>query len=271
MFRKNLWQPPPTRSSDVNRSVSFGFQQIPETEKAGRIIRHFNTVADKYDFMNTLLSLGIHYWWKRTAVGMLHLAPGDKVIDVCGGTGDLAILASRAVGESGKVVIYDINENMMRVGRKNLNRSAEGRRIGWIGGDAESISFPANTFDAAMVGFGIRNLTHMEQGFGEMRRVLKPGGKIMCLEFSKPTAPFFRRLYDLYSFYVMPFLGELLAGSRQAYTLLPESIRTFPPPHDLAALLRKIGFRRVVYRRLTNGIAVVYLAEKDSRGGEVPG
>lgn len=262
MFGKNLWQPPPTRFSAPNRSVNFGFQQIPETEKAGRIIRHFDTVADKYDFMNTLLSFGIHYLWKRTAVGMLHLAPGDKVIDVCGGTGDLAVLASRDVGEAGHVIIYDINENMMRVGRKNLNRSAEGRRIIWARGDAESISFPENSFDAAMVGFGVRNLTHMDRGFGEMRRVLKPGGKMMCLEFSKPTSPFFRRLYDLYSFYLMPVLGEVLAGSRQAYTLLPESIRTFPSPHDLALLLRRVGFCRVVYRRLTNGIAVVHLAEK---------
>ena len=150
----------------------------------------------------------------------------------------------------------------MQVGRAKQNRSALRNRIECIQGDAESISFPDDTFDAAMVGFGIRNLTHMDLGFNEMHRVLKPGGKIMCLEFSKPTAPLFRWLYDIYSFYVMPLLGQVLVGSRQAYLLLPESIRMFPLPEEVSAVLRDIGFHNVTYRRLTNGIAVVHVAEK---------
>jgi demethylmenaquinone methyltransferase/2-methoxy-6-polyprenyl-1,4-benzoquinol methylase len=265
---KNIWHEKGTQGStpgnhpDQEILVPFGFQKIPKKEKVGRTLRHFNTVATKYDFMNTLLSFGIHYLWKRTAIEMMHLKPGDKVLDVCGGTGDLAVLAGRSVDISGEVIIYDINRKMMQVGRAKRNRSALRNRIEFIQGNAESISFPDDTFDAAMVGFGIRNLTHMDLGFKEMHRILKPGGKIMCLEFSKPTAPLFRWLYDVYSFHVMPFLGKVLVGSRQAYLLLPESIRMFPLPEELSALLRDIGFHKVSYRRLTNGIAVVHVGEK---------
>jgi demethylmenaquinone methyltransferase/2-methoxy-6-polyprenyl-1,4-benzoquinol methylase len=265
---KNIWHKkdtqgsPPGNHPDQEILVPFGFQQIPQKEKVGRTLQHFNTVAAKYDFMNTLLSFGIHYLWKRTAIEMLHLKPGDRVLDVCGGTGDLAVLADRSMDLSGKVIIYDINRKMMQVGRDKRNRSDRRNRIEFIQGDAESISFPDDTFDAAMVGFGIRNLTHMDLGFKEMHRILKPGGKVMCLEFSKPTAPLFRWLYDIYSFHVMPFLGKVLVGSRQAYLLLPESIRVFPMPEELSALLGDIGFHKVSYRRLTNGIAVVHVAEK---------
>jgi demethylmenaquinone methyltransferase/2-methoxy-6-polyprenyl-1,4-benzoquinol methylase len=265
---ENIWHKEGTKGSPhgnhPNREnmVPFGFQQIPKKEKVGRTMRHFNTVATKYDFMNTLLSFGIHYLWKRTAIEMMHLKTGDRVLDICGGTGDLAVLAVRSVDISGKVIIYDINRKMIQVGRAKRNRPAQRNRIEFIQGDAESISFQDDTFDAAMVGFGIRNLTHMDLGFQEMHRILKPGGKIMCLEFSKPTASLFRWLYDVYSFHVIPFLGKVLVGSRQAYTLLPESIRMFPLPEELSTLLRDIGFHNVIYRRLTNGIAVVHVAEK---------
>ena len=265
---KNIWHKKETEREqsknhpDRENMVPFGFQQIPKKEKVGRTMGHFNTVATKYDFMNTLLSFGIHYLWKRTAIDMMYLKPGDRVLDVCGGTGDLAVLAAKSVDISGKVIIYDINRQMIQVGRAKRNRPAQRNSIEFIQGDAESISFPDDTFDAAMVGFGIRNLTHMDLGFQEMHRILKPGGKIMCLEFSKPTASLFRWLYDVYSFHVIPFLGKVLVGSRQAYTLLPESIRMFPLPEELSAFLRNIGFHKVIYRRLTNGIAVVHVAEK---------
>ena len=268
MVAKNGWNRqekkanPSKGRSEPQRTVPFGFQQIPEAEKEGRTLRHFNTVADKYDFMNTLLSFGIHYLWKRTAVAMMDLKSGDKVIDVCGGTGDLAFLAARCVDDAGEVIIYDINRKMMQTGRTGRIHPYKNKPISYVQGNAESIAFPNETFDAAMVGFGIRNLTHMDIGFTEMHRILKTGGKMMCLEFSKPTAPVFRQLYDFYSFYVMPLLGELFVGSREAYTLLPESIRMFPMPEELTALLKKIGFRKVTHRKLTNGIAVVHVAEK---------
>src|SRR5574340_885558 len=248
-------------------TTHFGFRTVPVKEKVAWVRNHFDTVAQKYDMMNTLLSFGIHYLWKRTAVRLLGLKQGDAVLDVCGGTGDLSILAIKQVGPSGKVALYDINRAMMEAGRRKPTHAKERSRILYVQGDAEHISFASGCFDAALVGFGIRNLTHMEEGLREMHRVLKPGGCFVCLEFSRPTASWFRLLYDFYSFHVMPALGRLIVGSRQAYTYLPESIRMFSSPEELSRLLEKIGFRRVNYRALTNGIAVVHRGIK----GEGPG
>jgi demethylmenaquinone methyltransferase/2-methoxy-6-polyprenyl-1,4-benzoquinol methylase len=244
------------------KMVHFGYRKVPEDEKVKWVIRHFNRVASRYDIMNTLLSFGIHHIWKRVAVRMLELKVGDRVIDVCGGTGDLSVLAAGAVGSGGQVVLYDINRKMMEMGRPRLDRSPLKETITYVQGNAELISFSDQSFDVALVGFGIRNLTHMEEGFKEIHRVLRPGGKLMCLEFSKPTAPLFRWLYDMYSFYIMPYLGWLIVGSKQAYTYLPESIRLFPSPMELSATLKNTGFSRVTHRKLTNGIAVIHLAEK---------
>ncbi len=240
----------------------FGYEQVTEDEKTRRVVKHFNSVARRYDFMNTLLSFGIHYLWKREAVNLLDVNPGDQVIDVCGGTGDLALLAARDAGKSGRVVIFDINRAMMDAGRQKVVQSDLRDLITYVQGNAEQIAFPDQVFDVAMVGYGIRNVTRMEKGFEEMYRVLKPGGKMMCLEFSKPTARLFRWLYDFYSFHIMPFLGEIIVGSRGAYTHLPESIRTFPLPDDLSTIMTQIGFRQVMYKRQTNGISVVHIAVK---------
>ncbi|MGD0209776.1 MAG: bifunctional demethylmenaquinone methyltransferase/2-methoxy-6-polyprenyl-1,4-benzoquinol methylase UbiE [Desulfomonilia bacterium] len=240
----------------------FGFCKVPVQEKAGYVLRHFNTIALKYDFMNTILSLGLHYLWKRLSVNALALKPGDLVIDVCGGTADLSILAARAVGGGGRVVLYDINRAMMEGGRPKVVKASLADRILYVQGDAECMSFPKGCFDAAMVGFGIRNLTNMEKGLAEMYRVLKPGGKMMCLEFSLPTSSWFRLLYDFYSFHLMPLAGRLLAGTSEAYLYLPESIRKFPQPDVFAAMLKDAGFSAVEYQRLTNGIAVIYTGVK---------
>ena len=240
----------------------FGFRQVPEKEKVHWVVRHFNTVADKYDFMNTLLSFGIHHLWRRTSIKMLNLKAGDTVIDVCGGTGDLSLVAARVIGQSGKLVLFDMNRVMMERGRPKVEKSPFANNISFVQGDAECISFPDNAFDAVTVGFGIRNLTHLERGLKEMHRILKPGGKLMCLEFSKPTMPVFRWLYDFYSFYIMPNLGRLIAGSKAAYTYLPESIRLFPSPSELSQILNDMGFTQVTYKRLTNGIAVIHLGIK---------
>lgn len=247
---------------EKDHTANFGYRKMPVDEKTEQVVRHFNSIARQYDFMNTLLSFGIHYLWKRTAVQLLALQPGDRVLDVCGGTGDLSIQAVRAVGKNGLVALYDINRAMMDAGRIKSTHTAARRRIQFVQGNAEQISFPDETFDAVMVGFGIRNVTHMEQGFREMHRVLKKSGKMMCLEFSKPTNPVFRWLYDRYSLHVMPLLGQVLAGTRQAYTHLPESIRMFPLADELAAVLRRIGFTDVTFRRLTNGIAVIHLGRR---------
>jgi demethylmenaquinone methyltransferase/2-methoxy-6-polyprenyl-1,4-benzoquinol methylase len=244
------------------KTAYFGYQKIPEDEKTQWVLRHFNTVAKRYDLMNTLLSFGIHHLWKRTAIRIMNLNSGDRVLDVCGGTGDLAILAAGPVGRSGRVIIYDINRAMIEAGVNKVNASAPGKHIWFVQGDAEHVSFPDEYFDAVMVGFGIRNVTHMDQGFKEMCRVLKPGGKMMCLEFSKPTSPLFRLLYDFYSFHVMPVIGEVIAGSSKAYMHLTESIRTFSLPNELAAVLKQVGFSTVTERKLTNGIAMIHFATK---------
>ncbi|MBU0987199.1 MAG: class I SAM-dependent methyltransferase, partial [Proteobacteria bacterium] len=203
-----------------------------------------------------------HHLWKRSAVGMLGLNSGDRVLDVCGGTGDLAILAAGALGPEGRTIIYDINRAMIDAGRHKITGVAFAKQIHFVQGDAEHLSFPDGSFDAVMVGFGIRNVTRIDQGFREMYRILKPGGKMMCLEFSKPTAPLFRRLYDIYSFYIMPLLGEIIVGSAKAYSHLPESIRTWALPDEITGLLERIGFSNVATRKFTNGIAVIHMATK---------
>lgn len=255
----------PNDRSGREKTAHFGYREVPEKEKVKWVLRHFNTVAQKYDMMNTLLSFGIHYLWKRTAIKMLKLKKGQKVIDVCGGTGDLARSAARAVWPSGRVVLYDINRLMMQVGRPKSAKLPYGEIIHYVQGDAEEITFDSCSFHAATVGFGIRNLTHMEKGFREMYRVLKPSGKLMCLEFSQPTAPLFLRLYDFYSFHIMPLLGQLIVGSRRAYTYLPESIKMFSSPEELTSMLKNIGFSHVIHKKLTNGIAFIHLATKGMR------
>jgi demethylmenaquinone methyltransferase / 2-methoxy-6-polyprenyl-1,4-benzoquinol methylase len=245
-----------------SQTACFGYRRVSAAEKGRLVHQHFNTVARKYDLLNSLLSFGMHHLWKQAAVRMMHLKPGDRVLDVCGGTADLAIRAARIIGSTGKVIVYDINWAMIAAGWPKVANSTLSPRIGYIHGDAEHLSCPDASFDAVMVGFGIRNLTRPEVGFEEMFRVLKPGGTLMCLEFSKPKTAWFRRLYDFYSFYIMPAVGKIMVGSWEAYTYLPESIRMFSQPEELTASLEKIGFTQIRYRRLTNGIAVIHLGVK---------
>jgi demethylmenaquinone methyltransferase / 2-methoxy-6-polyprenyl-1,4-benzoquinol methylase len=243
-------------------TTHFGYHSVPVREKARYVLRHFNSIAVKYDFMNTILSLGFHYLWKRLSVKALGLRPAERVIDVCGGTADLSILAARAVGPKGRVVLVDINRAMMEGGRPKVARAGLADRVSFVQGDAEGMALTDSGFDAVMVGFGIRNVTNMDKGLSEMHRVLRPGGRMMCLEFSLPTSFWFRPLYDFYSFVLMPLAGKILTGNRDAYLYLPESIRKFPSPDAFAAMMTHAGFSRVTYQRLTMGIAVIYLGMK---------
>ena len=222
--------------------------------------RHFDAVARRYDLMNTILSFGLHHLWKRRTISLLGLKPGQRVLDLCGGTGDLARLAAAQVGPDGMVLVYDLNRAMMTVGRPKAARRGLTDRISWVKGDAHCLALKDACLDAVVVGFGVRNLAQLEVGLGEMRRVLKPGGRLAVLEFSRPTPPLFRRLYDLYSFLLMPRLGQLLAGSREAYTYLITSIREFPLPDTLSKRILEAGFASVTYQPLTHGIAVIHLA-----------
>jgi len=231
-------------------------------EKTSAVKRHFDHVASRYDLMNTILSFGLHHLWKRRAVGLLGLKPGEQVIDLCGGTGDLALLAAPRVGPQGGVVLYDLNRAMMLAGRAKVARAELTERIWLVEGDAEDLAAADQSLDAAIVGFGIRNLARMDEGLREMHRVLKPGGRLIILEFSRPASPLWRWLYDRYSFTVMPRFGQMLAGSREAYTYLTTSIRQFPRPEEVAALLQSLGFIQVTYHPLTNGIAMIHRAVK---------
>ncbi|MGQ9688792.1 MAG: bifunctional demethylmenaquinone methyltransferase/2-methoxy-6-polyprenyl-1,4-benzoquinol methylase UbiE [Desulfobaccales bacterium] len=234
-------------------------------QKTAAVKRHFDQVATRYDLMNTVLSFGLHHVWKRRAVRLVNLSPGERVADLCGGTGDLALLAARQVGPAGTVVLYDLNRAMMLAGQPKLIRSALKSRIWLVEGDVERLALADGCLDAILVGFGVRNLARLEVGLREMHRVLKPGGRLIILEFSRPVNPLWRWLYDRYSFWIMPRLGQILAGSREAYTYLITSIRQFPLPEELARFLRGAGFTQVSYHPLTNGIAMIHRAVKEDR------
>ncbi|MBI5562712.1 MAG: bifunctional demethylmenaquinone methyltransferase/2-methoxy-6-polyprenyl-1,4-benzoquinol methylase UbiE [Deltaproteobacteria bacterium] len=240
----------------------FGNTLIPEEEKASRVKEVFDSVASKYDLMNDLMSLGTHRVWKRIVAAQTGLRPGETAIDVAGGTADIALLMAARVGEAGSVVVYDINAEMLKAGREKCVDRGVLKNIRFVCGDAEAIAFPDNAFHCATVGFGIRNVTHLGAAFAEMRRVVKPGGKVVCLEFSRPQSTVIRRLYDLYSFKVIPEVGEAVTGARNAYVYLPESIRRFPPQEELKKIMEGAGLFKVSYQNLFNGIAALHVGYK---------
>lgn len=240
----------------------FGNKVIPVEEKKQRVQEIFSSVADKYDLMNDLMSFGTHRFWKRFVAEKTNLREGDSAIDVCGGTADIAMLMANRVGEKGKIVVYDINKEMLEFGRDKCIDKGFLKNIQYVQGDAEEIAFEDNTFHCATVGFGIRNVTYLEKAFREMMRVIKPGGRVICLEFSHPTSKVLSKLYDLYSFKVMPEIGEVVTGNREAYTYLPESIRKFPTQEELKKIMEGVGLFKVKYYNFFNGIAAVHIGVK---------
>lgn len=240
----------------------FGNSLIPEEEKVSRVKEVFDAVAGKYDLMNDLMSLGTHRVWKRLVAADTGLRAGEAAIDVAGGTADIALLMAARVGETGRVVVYDINSEMLRVGRDKCVDRGLLHNIEFVCGNAEAISFPDNTFHCATVGFGIRNVTHLDAAFAEMRRVVKPGGRVVCLEFSHPRSVMLNKLYDLYSFKVIPAIGEVITGNRSAYEYLPESIRKFPLQEELKNIMEAAGLYKVRYYNLFDGIAAVHIGYK---------
>jgi demethylmenaquinone methyltransferase / 2-methoxy-6-polyprenyl-1,4-benzoquinol methylase len=247
--------------ADADR-VSYGYRRVGAAEKRRLVDRHFDAIARRYVLADALLSFGLDRMWRHRAVRRLALKRGERVLDVAGGTADLALLAAREAAPEGTVTICDINMAMMRAGLHRARRCRHRERLLWAQGDAERMPFPSETFDAVTVGFGVRNFVHLERGLAEMARVLKKGGRLMILEFSVPKTRRLRTLYELYSVKVMPVVGKIVTGTAEPFKYLAESIRVFPAPEVLCARLEDAGFTNVDFERLTDGIAVVYLAER---------
>ena len=240
-------------------STHFGFQSVDEADKARHERSVFDSVAPKYDLMNDLMSGGLHRVWKAYTLAVANLQPGDKVLDIAGGTGDLALAFSKKVGKTGQVVHTDINEAMLSTGRNRLLDL--GKVLPTVVCDAEKLPFPSQYFDLVSVAFGLRNMTHKDTALAEMNRVLKPGGKLLVLEFSK-VAPPLEKLYDWYSFKVLPQLGKWVAGDDASYRYLAESIRMHPSQKELKAMMHKGGFGHVDFHNLTAGIAALHVGIK---------
>ena len=245
-----------------DKTTHFGYKTVDAEKKEALVADVFHSVAAKYDLMNDLMSLGIHRLWKRFTIECSGIRSGQKVLDLAGGTGDLTARFSRIVGEQGEVILADINDSMLKVGRNKLRDKGLVGNIRYVQANAEALPFPDNYFDLITIGFGLRNVTHKEQALASMFRVLKPGGRLLVLEFSKPTNAVMSKLYDLYSFHLLPRMGKLVAGDAESYQYLAESIRMHPDQETLKGMMEQVGFDDVSYFNLTQGVVAVHRGYK---------
>jgi demethylmenaquinone methyltransferase/2-methoxy-6-polyprenyl-1,4-benzoquinol methylase len=243
----------------MTKTTHFGFNTVPETEKARKVAGVFDSVAERYNLMNDLMSAGMHRWWKRFAVEASGVRAGGRVLDIAGGTADLSVRFIEQVGASGEVWLTDINNSMLTIGRDRL--LDEGRTASVAQCDAEKLPFPADYFDCVSVAFGLRNMTHKDAALKEMLRVLRPGGCVLVLEFSKVWKPL-QPVYDTYSFKVLPAMGKLIAKDENSYRYLAESIRVHPSQEELKQLMQQAGFERVEYFNLAAGVVALHRGYK---------
>jgi len=239
----------------------FGFREVPLADKQRLVDDVFHSVAGRYDLMNDLMSGGVHRAWKEALVTAVNPPRGDRpfhLLDVAGGTGDIALRVVEAGGEATRATVFDINAGMLAVGRERIARRGRADAIAFVEGNAEDLPFPDRSFDAYTIAFGIRNVPRIDRALAEAYRVLRPGGRFLCLEFSTPDVPGLDRLYDLYSFNVIPPLGGVVTGDRESYRYLVESIRRFPKPQAFADMIAAAGFRRVSYTRMTGGVVALH-------------
>ena len=250
-----------TATSQNPSGTTFGFRDVTEGERQGLVNDVFATVAERYDLMNDLMSGGLHRLWKSDLVTWLNpprSATPFRLLDVAGGTGDVAIKAVRGAGAGTSAIICDISPEMLEVGRRKIGAAGLAERIALVEGNAEALPFADRSFEAYTIAFGIRNVTHIERALAEAFRVLKPGGRFLCLEFSHVDVPILDRIYDFHSFEVIPRLGQLAAGASEPYKYLVESIRKFPPQERFAGMIGAAGFGQVTWRNLTGGVAALH-------------
>ncbi len=244
--------------SHESDKTHFGYRDVPNEEKAKLVAEVFRSVAPKYDLMNDVMSFGLHRLWKRFTISQANIRPGQKILDVASGTGDLAREFAKKVGENGKVVMTDINEAMLSVGRERMIDAGIVGNLECVQADAEDLPFESNYFDCVTIAFGLRNVTDKAKALRSMYRVLKPGGKLLILEFSKPTVPLLSKVYDAYSFNIIPKMGEWITKDRASYQYLVESIRKHPDQETLKNMLKDAGFADVEYFNLNAGIVALH-------------
>jgi demethylmenaquinone methyltransferase/2-methoxy-6-polyprenyl-1,4-benzoquinol methylase len=245
-----------------NDTTHFGFEDVNKDEKVQRVADVFHSVAGKYDLMNDLMSGGVHRIWKRLTIEQSGVRAGGTVLDIAGGTGDLTMRFSRLVGPTGKVVLADINDSMLKVGRDRLYDRGITGNVEFVQANAQSLPFPDNTFDVITIAFGLRNVTYKDQALASMARVLKPGGKLMVLEFSKTDNPVLTKLYDFYSFNILPQMGQMIAGDAESYKYLAESIRMHPDQDTLKGMMEDAGLVNCKYYNMTGGIVALHVGIK---------
>jgi demethylmenaquinone methyltransferase/2-methoxy-6-polyprenyl-1,4-benzoquinol methylase len=245
-----------------DKTTHFGFREVPESAKAGLVGQVFSSVASRYDVMNDVMSFGIHRLWKRFTIEQAGVRAGQKVLDLAGGTGDLAAQFVTQVGAAGSVTVADINAAMLDVGRARFADRGLAGNVEFVQANAECLPFPDNHFDCITIAFGLRNVTHIDAALASMFRVLKPGGRLLVLEFSKPVLPVLNAVYDAYSFHLLPKLGKLIANDEESYRYLVESIRKHPDQETLKGMMEKAGFERAHYFNLSGGIVALHKGYK---------
>ncbi len=244
--------------SEQDKTTHFGYQEVPVEEKAGKVAEVFHSVANKYDIMNDVMSMGVHRLWKIFTLNQAGARPGMRVLDLAGGTGDLALKFATQVGSTGEVVLADINSSMLEEGRRRLIDKGIVGNVRYAQVNAEALPFPDHSFDIITIAFGLRNVTDKDAALRSMKRVLKPGGKLLILEFSKPISTTFSKIYDLYSFTALPMMGKLITGDAKSYRYLAESIRMHPDQETLKRMMEDAGFERCDYHNLSGGVVALH-------------